>query len=185
MSKVAIDAANVIAHQPGGLTRTLMGASAAAQEAHQKDICDKLIELHSKTHTTAAAYDNAVMLAGYVAFFALWAGVDESITLTWRLVTVCLMAISLMCYMGWQVLQMLTRQFYEFKCTAILKSVDDPARFNADWVKASQDYEIAGARLMRFWPILFLPSVVLGFAAAGTLGYNALAIVLGWPQLTG
>jgi hypothetical protein len=186
MAKVSNEAARVVGDQPGPFTRALTAASAAAQEAHQKDICDKLIEIHSKTFSTAAAYDNAVMLGGYVAFFALWGGgVQQSVTPVCRLLTAGLMAISLMCYIGWQILQMLTRQFYEFKCAMILKNAEDPIRFNADWLRAGKDFEIAGARLMRFWPFLFVPAVVLGFAAAGTLGYNALAVVLGWPQLSG
>jgi hypothetical protein len=185
MAETTSESANVVGSQQGSFTRALTAASAAAQEAHQKDIRDKLIDLHSKTLSTAAAYDNAVMLGGYVAFFALWGGVEGSVTPICRLVTAGLMAISVMCYIGWQILQMLTRQFYEFKCAAILKNADAPAQFNADWVKAGQDFEIAGAKLMRFWPILFVPAVVLGFSAAGVLGYNALAIALKWPQFTG
>ena len=163
--------------------RTLTAASAAAQEAHQKDVRDKLIDLNSKTFSTAAAYDNAVMLGGYVAFFALWGGVETSVSPLCRLLTAGLMAVSLMSYIGWNIVQMLTRQFYEFKCAAILKNADHPSRFNAEWVKAAHDFEIASARLMRFWPFLFLPAVVFGFAGAGVLAYSSLAVAFGWPQL--
>jgi hypothetical protein len=89
-----------------------------------------------------------------------------------------------MCYIAWQILQMLTRQFYEFRCAAILKNAHDPVKFNADWLKTGKDFEITGARLMRFWPFLFVPAVLFGFAGAGTLAYNALAVALGWPHLS-
>lgn len=185
MSKASSDAAEVIGTQPRGLMAALSAASVAAQEAHQKDVRDKLIDLHGKTFSTAAAYDNAVMLGGYVAFFALWGGVEQSLPQVCRLLTVGLMSISLMCYIGWNIMQMLTRQFYEFQCASILKNANDPPRFNAEWVKAGQDFEIKSARLMRFWPFLFVPAVVLGFTAAGLIGYNALAVAFDWPQLTG
>jgi hypothetical protein len=184
VAKASNEAARVVGEQPGGFMRALTAASAAAQEAHQKDVRDKLIEIHSKTFSTAAAYDNAVMLGGYVAFFALWGGVQQSVTPMCRLLTAGLMAVSLMCYIAWQILQMLTRQFYEFRCAAILKNAHDPVKFNADWLKAGKDFEITGARLMRFWPFLFVPAVLFGFAGAGTLAYNALAVALGWPQLS-
>jgi hypothetical protein len=125
------------------------------------------------------------MLAGYVAFFALWGGIQESLSPTASLVTVALMGVSLMCYLAWQIIQMLTRQWFEWKCVAMFKSANDPPRFNAGWMKANQDLEIATAKLMRFWPYLFLPALVLGFAGGVTLTYNALAVVIGWPQLTG
>lgn len=184
MSKALSESARVVGGE-GVVMRALTAASVAASEAHQKDVRDKLIEIHSKTFSTAATYDNAVMLGGYVAFFALWGGVEQNVTPVCRLLTAGLMAISLMCYIGWQVLQMLTRQSYEFKCAAILQNANDPVRFNTEWIETGKEFQIKGARLMRFWPLLFVPALVLGFIAAGTLGYNALAVVLGWPQLTG
>jgi hypothetical protein len=185
MSKVSRDAATVVGTGKGAFAQALSAASAAAQEAHQKDVRDKLIDLHSKTYSTAAAYDNAVMLGGYVAFFALWGSVQESLTPVCRLATAALMGISLVCYIGWQVIQMLTRQWFEWKCADVFKSAGDPATFNTEWSKASQNHEIATARLMRFWPFLFVPALVFGFAGAIILSYNALAAVFGWPQLTG
>lgn len=185
MTKVTQETATAVGQKSGGLMAALSASAAAAQEAHQKDVRDKLIELNSKTFSTAAAYDNAVMLGGYVAFFALWSGVQGNVSAVCRLLTVALMAISLMCYMGWQIIQMLTRQWYEWKCASILNAANDASRFNAAWLKAAREYEIANGRLFRFWPFLFVPAVALGFFAAGLLAYNALAIVLRWPQLTG
>jgi hypothetical protein len=165
--------------------RALTAASIAAQEAHLKDVCDKAIELQSKSTSTAAAYDNAVMLAGYVAFFALWSGVKDELTSICRLVTVGVIGISLVCYLSWQILQMLSRQWFEWRLVGVLKLANDPARFNADWIRVSQDYEKASIKVMRFWPWLFVPALVFGLAGGITLSYNALAVVFGWPELTG
>jgi len=186
LSKANVDSATVVGEpRSGGLGSALRAASIAAQEAHQKDVRDKLIDLHSRTFSTAAAYDNAVMLAGYVAFFALWGGVYETLTPVCRLFTVALMGLSLMCYLGWQILQMLTRQWFEWNCVGVFKLADEPARFNDAWMKETQKHEVATARLMRFWPYLFVPAVVLGFGGGIMLTYNSLAIVFGWPQFTG
>jgi hypothetical protein len=185
MSKVSTDAAKIVGAQPGGLMRALTAASAAAQEAHQKDIQDKLIELNSQTYSSAASYDNVVIIAGYAAFFTLWAGVNKDVTPYCRVVTVTLMGTSLLFYIAWHMLQMLTRQSHEFKRAGVFKHMQDSARFNAEWVSATQAQEVAFQRILRLWPWLFIPSLVLGFGGGIVLTYNALAVALGWPQLTG
>lgn len=101
MSKATSEAAKLVGSQPGPFTRALTAASAAAQDSYQKDLQGKLIELQSKSTRTAAAYDNAVMLGGYVAFFALWSGVQENVSLMCRLATVGMIGISLVCYLTW------------------------------------------------------------------------------------
>jgi hypothetical protein len=185
MSKATSEAAKVVGSQPGPFTRALTAASAAAQDAYQKDLQSKLIELQSKSTSTAAAYDNAVMLGGYLAFFALWSGVQQSVTITCRLVTVGMMGVSLVCYLGWQILQMVTRQWFEWKLLDVFKAANEPAKFNCEWERVSHDYGIATAKTMRFWPWLFIPALVFGITAGITLSYNALAVVFGWSQLTG
>jgi hypothetical protein len=95
MAKANKEAANLVSgenatsagQKSGTLMAALTASSAAAQEAHQKDVRDKLIELSGKTFSTAAAYDNAVMLGGYVAFFALWSGTQANLSAACRLVT--------------------------------------------------------------------------------------------------
>lgn len=167
----------------GAWSRVLAGAAKGAQEKHQKDVRDKLISLHSDAYSSAAAYDNGVILAGYVAFFALWAGSAEDVSQLARLVTVSLMGASLMFYMAWHIIQMLTRQRYEWKLAEAFNFATDPERFNRMWTETSQEQQIATARLMRFWPWIFVPAVVLGFLAGGILSYSAVAVVLHWPQM--
>lgn len=180
MSKVSKDVGSIAGIVAGG--RVIAG-SVGLPADHQKEIRDKLIKLHSDTYGAASAYDNGVILVGYVAFFTLWAGVNGDLSPLSRLTTVALMGASLMLYMTWHILQMLTRQRYEFKCAAAARLTDQPALFNEAWVKAAQEHQLAAIRLLRFWPWIFVPSVALGFLAGGVLSYNALAVILGWPEL--
>lgn len=167
------------------LNDALRAASERAAEDHQKLIRDRLIQQASDTFGYAATYDNAVVIAGYAAFFALWAGTAADINQFARLSTVGIMGVSLMLYISWQFLQMLTRQRYEHKRAAIFNHAADPARFNADWLENEKSHGIAQMRVMRLWPFFFLPSVVLGLLAGVILAYNSLAAAFGWPQLTG
>lgn len=167
------------------LNDTLKLASEHAAEEHQKLIRDRLIQHASDTYGYAATYDNAVVIAGYAAFFALWAGAASDIERFARLATVAIMGISLILYICWQFLQMLTRQRFEHKRAGIFDHAADPARFNTEWIENEQAHGIAQMQVMRFWPFFFLPSAVLGLLAGIILAYNALAAAFGWPQLTG
>jgi hypothetical protein len=158
------------------------------QEAKVRDaekVRERFITFSSDSYGHAAAYDNAVIIAGYAAFFALWSGVATDITPLARLVTVVLMCASLMLYISWHMIQMLTRQRYDRARAATFAHRDDPKTFDALWQQVEQERGIALQRTLRFWPFIFLPSLAFGFASAVTLTYNALAVILGWPQLRG
>lgn len=159
--------------------------AAEAQEREAEKVRDRLIALSSETYGHAAAYDNAVVVAGYAAFFALWSGVSNDITPMARLMTVVLMGTSLVLYVSWHMIQMLTRQYWDRALAATFAHVRNPMTFDELYLKVDQERGIALQRTLRFWPYIFVPSLAFGLAGAVTLTYNALAVVLGWPQLTG
>lgn len=184
MNKITVEAAKAVGDdKPRGLTAAIMAAGTSTQKAHLEDARDKAVALQAEVFSKAAAYDNGVILAGYVAFFALWAGSSKDVSQLCRLVTVALMGTSLLCYMGWHVLQMLTRQTYEFKLAKVMKLVGDAKRFNEEWAKTMIEEQRAMVQIMRFWPFLFVPAVGFGFIAGGVLTYNSLAVIFDWPQL--
>lgn len=166
-----------------GLNDALRAASERVSEEHQRLIRDRLIAYHAEIYGHAAAYETAIIVAGYAAFFALWAGVSSNISPLCRLITVGLMGISLMCYLVWHILQMLTRQTYEFQRADLFRFAQNAQRFNAEWERVEQKAAVAQLRIVRIWPYTFVPAVVLGFAGGGLVAYNALAVAFRWPQL--
>jgi hypothetical protein len=159
--------------------------AAEAEEREAEKVRDRLIALSSEAYGHAAAYDNAVVVAGYAAFFALWSGVANDITPTARLITVALMGASLVLYITWHMIQMLTRQYWDRALGATFAHVGNPMTFDQLYLEVDQKRGIALQRTLRFWPYIFVPSLAFGMGGAVTLSYNALAVVLGWPQLTG
>lgn len=155
----------------------------AAFEAHLKLVQDRLISVSAQIFGHATGYDNAIMIAGYAAFFALWSGVADDISFHGRLVTAGLMCISLLLYIAWQIIQMLTRQKFEWKRGALFEYADDPQRFLSDWDAIDKQLHAAMLRLMRLWPVIFVPTVITGFTGGGVLAYHALASAFQWPQL--
>lgn len=131
----------------------------------------------------ASAYDNAIIIAGYAAFFALWAGVAEDVSRNCRLVTVALMGVSLLLYITWHVMQMLTRQRFESARANTFAFSDDATRFNAEWERIDQQHSIAQMKVMRFWLPIFVPTLGLGIIGGMTLAYNALATMFDWWRI--
>jgi hypothetical protein len=72
-----------IAGDLGTETKGLGGVLKAASEKAQAEAAEKLkeryIEFHTALFGSTAAYDNAVILAGFAGFFALWAGTHDDI----------------------------------------------------------------------------------------------------------
>lgn len=152
----------------------------AAAQAHAELVRDRAIKYAADVYGHASAYDNAIVIAGYAAFFALWAGVAEDVSRNCRLVTATLMGVSLLLYITWHVMQMLTRQRFEFARAETFAFADDAVRFNAEWEKIEQRQAIAQQQVMRFWLPIFVPTLALGIIGGLTLAYNTLATMFDW-----
>jgi hypothetical protein len=170
----------------GGLNEALKAASAKAQEEHARAIRDRFIQYHADVYGYAQQYDNTIVLAGYAAFFGLWAGVHNDVTQLARLVTVMLMGTSLIFYIAWHLLQMITRQKYEFRRADLFSFASDLQRFNKAWEDNQKEAALAQAKIIRLWPFIFVPSVALGFLGGIILTWNAAMAALNIPlQLQG
>jgi len=143
---------------------------------------ERLIDHAAGVYGHAANYDNVIIVAGYVAFFALWQGVAADVTPQARLLTCAGMGVSLLIYIGWTIAQMLVRQNFEHERADIL-SIADTSEFHRLWEDNSRRHKIAELRLIRFWPYTFVPTVILGVGSALTLTWNAFAAAFGLPQL--
>jgi hypothetical protein len=140
---------------------------------------ERYVKFSSESFGHAAAYDNVVVIAGYAAFFALWSAVAKDISPLARLTTVSLMGASLMLYITWHMIQMLTRQRYDRQRAAAFAHQNDPEVFDRVWQDVERRRGIAMQQTLRFWPFVFVPSLFCGFAGGATLTYNALATVFG------
>jgi hypothetical protein len=165
----------------GNLREAIELAASKAQEEHQKVVRDRIITLNSQVFGAAATYDQVIVLAGYAAFFALWSGVAKDVSHTLRLAAVALMGISLMLYIAWTVMQMITRQRYEYERAALFAFAQDAPRFNQAWVETDARAGSAQMKLLRWWPWIFVPSLALGVIAGAVLTYSALAGLFSWP----
>lgn len=154
-----------------------------ARESEDRRLRERFVALSSEAYGQAAAYDNAIIVAGYAAFFALWSGSAGDITRLARVTTLALMGISLLLYITWHMIQMLTRQSFDRERAAAFAFQNDFQKFDELWKDVERRRGIGLQRVLRFWPYIFIPSLVSGFAGAAVLTYSALSVVLGLPQL--
>ena len=150
-------------------------------------VLDKQLAFVSAAWGQASAYDTAITVAGYGAFFALWSGTSADVTQAARVLSAALMGISLALYIAWNLVVMLGRHKFDLEYVAILSGPNrDPQHIIAEWEKVDAKLVRQQMSLVyRLWPIIFRGSVLFGFAGAATLIYNYIALLTGLPELIG
>ena len=157
-----------------------------AREEALRELEKRQLDYHASLYSTTTTYDNAVILAGFAAFFALWSGTAQDIPSFARLVTVALMGVSLMAYIAVTIAQMLLRQFHlEWKQSRLFVPPVDLDGFEAANAKILEDYHRRQASLEPVALAGFWLSLFTGFLAACLLTYSALAVAFEWPVLVG
>jgi hypothetical protein len=148
-------------------------------------IYDRRLQLIEKVWGSATAYDTAITIGGYGAFFALWAGVAEDVSSVARVTTAALMGVSLFLYIGWQILNMLVRHRHDAEFSAAAMKAQPALDAINEWDQIEVRKTKAMIAVHRYWQPIFGGSVMFGFAGAATLIYNCVAVAVGLPQLTG
>jgi hypothetical protein len=150
---------------------------------NERKLAEIKVEYATEVYGVATAYDNVILLAGYAAFFGLWAGVSGDVTPACRLITAALMGVSLFCYILWQIAQMWNRQRFEIKqADAIVELEHDPSKLLVRFDQIKQARIIATNKLIaRLYLPTFIPTVAFGFAGGLTLTWNTAMRALGIP----
>lgn len=149
------------------------------QQAH----VDVLVEVFGRLFDKGVAYTNAVILAGYAAFFAIWAFVREAMPAQLHVVTALLMTISCGTFISWEVYKIVSSARSMRQLSSLVH--DEPAAaiaaFEAEQKRARR-LELAQARA---WAVVISVAALTGFSAALLMGGTfvwKLATDL-WPAL--
>lgn len=149
-------------------------------------VLERRLKFVSEAWGYASAYDTAITIAGYGAFFALWAGVADDVTSAARATTATLMGISLLLYIGWTITMMMARHLHDREFIASITKAQTAADAIAEWDRVETRKRDNLIRIQhRFWMPVFGGAVGTALAGTLTLVYNCLAIATGLPQLTG
>jgi hypothetical protein len=172
------------------IAEALKRAAKHQEEVRRKDFerlerqkVDAVINFASAVFDKAAAYENIIIAAGYVAFFSVWAATAEHLTRTAVLWSGGLISISLIAYVMWHVLQMSVRLKTQPAFGKIVQDNPAPDEFLRRWQEVETQQNKDSIIMLRVWPYFFLTSLVTGLAGGVLLAYNSLAVVTGLPVL--
>lgn len=156
---------------------------AAEEERELKVLLEKRVKFAGEVYGVASGYDNAIVVAGYAAFFALWSGVSKDVGTVTRSLAAAMMGLSLILYIAWHLHVMLSRNRYDTKVGELLRSDASARSILHQWDKIDAQRQAASLRTRSLWPWIFQPAVVLGAIGALVLVLGCLANALGLTKL--
>ena len=144
-------------------------------------IYERRLRFTESSWDKASAYDNVITVAGFAAFFALWSGVADDVTPTARTATAALIGTSLLLYVSWTMLVMVTRHSYDRQFAASIGKTQEPIDAINEWDAVERKRIRALVMVQRFWLPVFGTSVITGVTGALLLIGSCLCRALGWP----
>lgn len=129
----------------------------------------------------ASTYDAAITVAGYAAFFALWSQVAGDVSPAARTLIAALLGVSLLLYIGWAILLMLTRHWHDREFAALIGTERQPIEAINAWDSIERRRNRALLRVQRFWWPVFGTSALAGMGGGLLLIYSCLARTFGLP----
>lgn len=145
-----------------------------------KDRMEQLTKSNLQIFEKAQAYTNAILVAGYAGIFGLWTFAKPAMTPRATNWTVILAGASLLCFITWEILQMIWRAVAAEKFAKLVDK--SPNQFFELLTGQEADNRRVTARNQAIWKAVLLPTVGLAYAAALILIYNAAAGIFGFPQ---
>ena len=146
-------------------------------------IYERRLKLVESSWDKASAYDTAITVAGYAAFFGLWSGVADDVSPAARTLTAALMGVSLLLYISWTLLVMITRHSYDREFVGTIAKSQEPIDAINDWDTIERKKIRALIGVQSFWMPVFGTAVLTGLSGALLLTYSCLSRAFGLPTI--
>lgn len=144
-------------------------AEIAATAAAVRTVLQPFEDLIKTVYDQARAYTNAIILAGYAAFFAIWSFTRAMVPDRPELLAALLMLISCSVFVAWEVVQMIIRTWTLLGITAACGDGDPEApRRLAEYANKNATTGTVRATIIA-WSVVLIITVCSGVSAAGIL----------------
>ncbi len=138
------------------------------QRQHDRDRWDIQKELVEKTYNGASAYANVIMIGGYAGFFAIWTLMKPEMSHVQVFWSALLITISLVCFIGWEVLAM----FHRSKVLiGLARTAEDQATFVAKLDAYRSDMQQFTIKVLKWWARFLAVSAATAIGAVSILLY--------------
>lgn len=127
-------------------------------------------EIQSHTFERAQAYDNAIIIAGYAGYFALFGLTKEIVNNFWTVFSALFLGISLSTYIAWQVGTMFIRGRLMLKYAKAVHS--HPDRFAQEAQKFIEWQKSTNSRFQFLWYLMLAVAISTALIGALTLMFS-------------
>lgn len=132
---------------------------------------DRYVSAQAEVFSKARDYTNIIIVAGYAAFFGIWAGMASDLPQRVRLIAGGLMAISLVLFVTWELITMHGRVAAGRRLGNVLREAAYPDDFEEKWNAALAENHREDLKVARYWAWIFYPTCFTGL-----LGGCAIAV---------
>jgi hypothetical protein len=162
----------------GCLPSAEAGNGKEVSEAKLKQQMDDYVDSQHRLFERADAYAKAILLAGYAGLFGIWSFARDVLTATVTEWVALLVGISLVLYITWGIIQMITGTTRRYQFNLLVNN--NPR----DFFKALADRRATERSILirdnRIWLFVLIPMVVFGYAGAALLLWKVAVKLLGW-----
>ncbi|NGM86069.1 hypothetical protein G5B35_01980 [Parapusillimonas sp. SGNA-6] len=151
------------------------------QEAAQK-MAVTLEKILSSSYDKAIAYNNAVIVAGYAAFFAIWSATKPALTHWISIATALLMVTSATIFIGYEIFKMVQSSRSLLSLRGIVNDVEarkSPSIFQSRMEAFEGSCRRQSLRYMKVWAVVLVVTVSTAVTAIGLLVYSYICALVG------
>lgn len=149
------------------LEKTVQGLVDKAQKNETDQRIDIMVKVASALYDKAVAYTNIIILAGYAAFFTVWSTMKAKMSHIEMLVVAFCITFSLVFFVFWEVTKMIVNSKSLKGLLNVLKA--PPQEFDQQLAELQKADQRLNIRLLRFWIVILVFTVVPGLIAAAVL----------------
>jgi len=128
-------------------------------------------EQNAEAFRFGSTYNTVVMGAGYVGAFAIWSNVRAELSPTATVWVAALMGVSLICFVGFTVVQMLAMAWWQHRTASKLKGLNGQA-YITEYLRLKKLDETEGTGIQIFWAITASLAILTAAIAAAILFYS-------------
>ena len=155
---------------------------AARHADEQKQMHEKIkfmIKMQSAMFEKSMAYTNVIILGGYAGVFTLLSITKDFLSRSSVILSVILLAISLVFFCSWEVAKMIFYSSYNRRIVPLLNLQQPPMQFFSELEKLRFHEQKQQLRFARWWYVILILTVLPGFGAGGILLYGYVRLLLG------
>ncbi len=145
-----------------------------------KERMDQIVKGQVQIFEKAQAYTNVIIAAGYAGSLALWNFAKPNMTPRGVAWTVLLIGISLVAFVTWEITLMI------YRATAMAAFGKAVRKQPTDFFRLLDEYNAEqqqrAAKNYILWKVTLAPTILMGYAGALLIIYNAAANIVGLPQ---